>query len=319
MKGTRLFCGLVAAGVIAGAAYGDGFSWKDNEGKYLDLLYGGRRVTRYMYDSDESSEQRAFETYKVFHHVFDEDGRELLTNGPDGENPYPRSVRYPHHRGIFIGWSKLRFGGGTYDTWHMSRGVRQVHRKLLERKEGGGKASSTALVHWQNGAGTVMVEEKRTTRVYRPEGATILKMAFETELKAVNDEVYLGGDPEHAGFQYRAGDEVAKGPAAVKARYLFHREGVDPREDEDLPWVAMEYGLNGKRYTVVHINHPGNPKGTVYSAYRDYGRFGAFFKERIEAGGTLSLRYGVVVMQSVMPEREAVEGLYKSYVESVSR
>ena len=63
-----------------------------------------------------------------FHHVFDEKGENLLTNGPDGENPYTKKVTYPHHRGLYIGWNKLQFEGETYDTWHMSNGVRQVHQ-----------------------------------------------------------------------------------------------------------------------------------------------------------------------------------------------
>ncbi|MHC4541591.1 MAG: DUF6807 family protein, partial [Planctomycetota bacterium] len=168
MSWTKLFCGLLAVGIIGGVACGAVFSWKDTEERYLDLLYDGRKVTRYMYDCDESSEQRAFETYKVFHHVFDEKGHNLLTNGPDAENPYTKNVKYPHHRGVFIGWNKLQFEGKSYDTWHMSKGVRQIHQKFLKKKADAEKATSTALIHWKNGEGKVMVEETRTTTVYRP-------------------------------------------------------------------------------------------------------------------------------------------------------
>jgi len=314
MRWTKLFCGLLAVGIIGSVACGAGFSWKDTEEKYLDLLYDGRKVTRYMYDYDESSAQRSFETYKVFHHVYDAKGEKLLTNGPDGENPYSKKVKYPHHRGVFIGWNKLKFEGKTYDTWHMKNGVRQIHQKFLEKKADAQKASSTALIHWKNGAGKVMVEEKRMTTVYRPGGGTIVLLDFETELKAANGEVYLDGDPEHAGFQYRPHDDVSKGPAKDKAKYQFHRAGIDPKKDKDLPWVAMEYGLNGKRYSVLYINHPHNPKGAVYSAYRDYGRFGSFFKKTIEAGKTLTLNYRIIVMESEMPARQVLDKLYKVYI-----
>lgn len=315
MSRTKLFCGLLAVSIIGGVACGAGFSWKDTEGKYLDLMYDGRKVTRYMYDYDEPSEQRAFETYKVLHHVFDEKGEKLLTNGPDGENPYTKSVKYPHHRGIFIGWNKLQFDGKSYDTWHMTSGVRQVHQKFLEKKADAEKASSTALIHWKNGEGKVLLEEKRTTTVYRPDKGTIVLLDFETELKAAKDKVFLNGDPEHAGFQYRAHDDVAKGPVEGKAKYLFHKDGIKPKEDKDLPWVAMEYGLKGKEYSVLHINHPNNPKETVYSAYRDYGRFGAFFTKTIEAGKTLTLNYRIIVIESEMPDREVLDNLYKTYIE----
>ncbi len=313
---TRIVCGLLVVVIVTGCAVakGAGFSWADKQGEYLDLLFGGRKVTRYMYAYGTSSEQRVFETYKPLHHVFDEEGENLLTNGPDGEGPYSRGVKFPHHRGIFIGWSRLTWGGQSYDTWHMSRGVAQVHQKFLEKRTEARKASSTALIHWKSGEEKVMVEEKRRTTVYRPSVETILLLDFETELKAVGGEVYLNGDPEHAGFQYRPHNDVAAGGADVKAKYLFHKDGIDPRKDKDLPWVAMEYGLNGKRYSVQHINHPSNPKGTVYSAYRDYGRFGAFFKHTIPAGETLKLQYRIWVGEGALPERAELASRYSTFI-----
>ncbi len=315
MNQTKLAWALLVAGLIADIGCGAGFSWKDTEGKYLDLLYDGRKVTRYMYDYDESDAQRTFETYKVFHHVFDEKGEHLLTNGPDGENPYAKSVTYPHHPGIFIGWNRLRFGGKSYDTWHMKNGVRQVHQRFLKKQADAEKAIATALIHWKNGQGEVMLEEKRTTTVHRPGDGTVVLLDFETELKAASGEVYLDGDPEHAGFQYRPHDDVSKGPAEVKAKYLFHRQDIQVKKDKDLPWVAMEYGLNGRRYAVQYMSHPDNPNAdAVYSAYRDYGRFGEFFKHSIPAGRTLKLRYRIRVGQGSLPARESLAGQYAAYI-----
>jgi hypothetical protein len=267
-----------------------------------------------MYDYDESNEQQTFETYKVFHHVFDEKGENLLTNGPDGENPYTKEVLYPHHRGIFIGWNKLQFDGKSYDTWHMTNGVRQVQQKFLDNKADAEKAISTALIHWKNGEGKVMVEEKRTMTVYRPGDGTIVQLDFETELNAPNGEVYLNGDPEHAGFQYRPHDGVAKGPAEDKAKYLFNKEGIDPKKDKDLPWVTLEYGLNGRKYSVQYMSDPANPTpDAVYSAYRDYGRFGEFFKQTIPAGQTLKLRYRIRVSEDSLPDRESLAKQYAAF------
>ena len=312
----RVVFGLLVVSVVCGVGFGAGFSWKDTEGEYLDLLYDGRKVTRYMYAYDTSSAQRIFETYKVLHHAFDENGEKLLTNGPDGEKPYLKSVKFPHHRGIYIGWNRLAKAGKIYDTWHMSKGVAQVHQKFLEQKADENKAVSTAFIHWKGGDGKVLIEEKRTVTVYRPMGETILLLEFETELKAAGgEEVYLDGDPEHAGFQYRPHDDVAKGKADVKAKYLFHREGIDPKKDKDLPWVAMSYGLNGKRYSVMYLSDPSNPNAeAVYSAYRDYGRFGEFFKHTIPAGQTLKLRYGIWVGQGDLPERAELERGYQGFI-----
>jgi len=66
---------------------------------------------------------------------------------------------------------------------------------------------------------------------------------------------------------------------------------------------------------VLHTNHPDNPKGTVYSAYRDYGRFGAFFKETINSGETLTLRYQIWVAEGQMPERQMCAGKYSAFVD----
>lgn len=314
MSGTKMVCVWVLVGMIASMACGASFSWKDSEGKYLDLLYDGQKVTRYVYDHDESSDQRTFETYKVLHHLFDETGERLLTNGPDGVNPYAKSVLYPHHRGIYIGWNKLQYEGKSYDTWHMTKGVRQIHQAFLMKRAAVDEGGATGLIHWINGEGKVMVAEERTVTVHRPTRDRIVLLDFETKLKAVNGEVFLGGDPEHAGFQYRAHDDVAKGPAEGKAKYLFHQDGIDPKKDKDLPWVAMSYGLNGKQYRVLYMSHPDNPTTeAVYSAYRDYGRFGEFFTHTIPSGETLTLKYRIQVAQGTLPDRTVLKGLYETY------
>ena len=295
----------------------DVFSWKDKEGEYLDLLFDGRKVTRYMYALDRSTKQRVLETYKTFLHVFDAEGENLLTNGPDGLHPYlTNKILYPHHRGIFIGWNRLEFGGKRYDFWHMGeQGRVQKHQKFSELAAGPVLAKSNSLVHWNNKNGETIIAEQRETTVFRQLDPTVLLLEFRTELKAVSGDVFLDGDPEHAGFQYRPHDGVAKGAKDVKATYLFHKEGINPKQDKDLPWAGMSYGLNGRRYSVQYMDHPGNPKPVIYSAYRDYGRFGAFFKKEISAGETLTLRYHIWVIEGEMPDRQEMASKYSAFVD----
>ncbi|MHC4642646.1 MAG: DUF6807 family protein [Planctomycetota bacterium] len=290
------------------------FSWKDEEGEYLDLLFGGRKVTRYMYAYDTSTPQRVFETYKPLHHVFDTQGKNLLTNGPDGEHSYTKKIKYPHHRGIFIGWNRLEFGGQRFDLWHMS-GVAQVHQKFLEMAAGPVLARSVSLINWNDKGGEAMIAERRQVAVFRQSEPTVLLLEFQSELKAVRADVFLNGDPEHAGMQYRAQNDVATGGNQVKATYLFHEDGINPKKDADLPWAAMSCGLNGRRYSVQHMNHPDNPKQTIYSAYRDYGRFGAFFKKKINDGDTLTLRYRIWIIEGPMPERVKLAKKYSEFVD----
>jgi hypothetical protein len=293
------------------------FSWRDTEGEYMDLLFDGRKVTRYMYALDRSTKQRVLETYKTFLHVFDAAGERLLTNGPDGLHPYmTNKILYPHHRGIFIGWNRLEFEGKRYDFWHMGeQGRVQKAERFLELTAGPVFARSNSLVHWNSKDGQTIIAEQRKTTVFRQKEPTILLLEFVTELKAVNGDVLLDGDPEHAGFQYRPHDDVAKGGKDVKATYLFHKDGINPKKDKDLPWAAMSYGLNGRRYSVLYMDYPDNPRPVIYSAYRDYGRFGAFFKKKIGAGETLTLRYRLWVVESEMPERQVLADKYSAFVE----
>ena len=58
---------------------------KDTEGKSLDILAGERALVRYMYEYDTSSDQTKHATYKPYLHVFDADGKSLITKGPGGQ------------------------------------------------------------------------------------------------------------------------------------------------------------------------------------------------------------------------------------------
>lgn len=285
------------------------FSWNDNPGEYLDLLFNSRKVTRYMYAYDTSDPNRVHQTCKPYHHVFDAQGENLLTKGPGG--------LYTHHRGVFIGW-RLESGGKKYNFWGMHDGVVQRHQKFLQQTAGPVLAKSKALIHWNDKNGKPVITEQRETTVFRQPNPTVLLLEFRTQLKAVNGDVFLNGDPEHGGFQFRAHNDVAffadPKDKRGKATYLFHEDGIDPHKDYNLPWAAVSYPLNSRRYSVQHMNHPNNPKPTIYSAYRGYGRFGAFFKKKINTGEALTLRYRIWVVESKIPEREKMASRYLAFV-----
>ena len=299
-----------------------GFSWKNEASNFLDLLFRERPLTRYMCARDTSNEQREHETYKVYHHVFGLGGRDFITKGPGG--------LYTHHRGIFLGWSQLRFEDKPYDFWHM-KGVQQVHKGFQQMCSGPVMARSVSEVHWNGPDGNAIVLERRQTTFLRPNADSFLIMDLCSELQAPRGDVTLDGDPEHAGFQFRANNEVAERAQAIakskkdgdqaavesehQTRYFFHEEGIDPRKDMNLPWVAMTFVAGGKQYYVQHMNHPSNPRPTVYSAYRDYGRFGAFAKAKIAQGDRLKLRYRLVIGECPMPSRETMNSAYSVYAD----
>jgi hypothetical protein len=294
------------------------FSFSDKPGDYLDLLFDGRKVTRYMYAYDNSTPERLQQTNKPYHHVFDAKGEKLITHGPPGG-------LYPHHRGIFIGWHDVEFEGKKYDFWAMTGGWRdtlptvQVHRKFLDKTAGPVLASSQMLVHWNDANDNTIITEQRKVTVFAQEAPTILLLDFCSELKAVAGDVFLNGDPEHGGMQYRPHNDVAAGSKTAEgggtATYLFHKDGIDPHKDQNLPWTAMSYPLADQFFSVQHIDHPDNPNPTLYSAYRNYGRFGAFFKRKLNAGETVSARYRIWVGQGQMPPREEMSARCSAFAE----
>ena len=290
---------LAAAGSAVAA---DGF--KDHPGSHLDILHNGKPLVRYMYAYDLSSPQRRVESYKPWHHVLDPAGKDVITKGSGG--------KFTHHRAIYIGWSKLAHGGKSHDLWHMKSKAAQVHKGFLKQEAGPQRSVLSSRIHWLTTDGaTLAIDEVRTVTVHHGDKKAHLLLDFETELKAVNGDVHLKGDPEHAGFQYRPHNDVVKNKSA---RYTFHGDGIKATKDKDLPWVAMTYQLRGQKYTVQHMNHPSNPKGTRYSAYRDYGRFGAFFEKPIKDGDALKLKYRIRVTLGDAPERAALAKQYDSYV-----
>ena len=85
----------------------------------------------------------------------------------------------------------------------------------------------------------------------------------------------------------------------------------------NMPWAAMSYGLNGKKYTVQHLNWPDNPKPYHYSAYRTYGRFGSFSAHELKKNETLQLSWRIIVQESEMLTRKALQKRYDQYASGV--
>jgi hypothetical protein len=276
---------------------------KDHPGSHLDICVNGQPLVRCLYAYDTSSAEARHETYKVFHHVMDTCGKETITKGPGG--------KFTHHRGLFIGFSRLQHEGKRHDTWHMGGSAAQVHQEFTKEEAGDDKTTVASKIHWLGSDGeTLLLEETRTVTVHHVDDVYAL-IDFTSELTAVNGDVEVRGDPEHAGMQYRPHNGVAENKSA---RYFFHAEGIDPRKDRDLPWAAETYELRGKLWSVQHMNHPDNPEGTVYSAYRDYGRFGAYPTKVIPDGETLTLRYRIRITPGEAPTREAMAAEYEKFV-----
>ncbi len=292
---------VISASFVFSAEAEEATSFKLEEGKHLDFIVNGKPLVRYMFAFEDSNAESLHKTYKPYHHVFDTAGKEFITKGPGG--------RYTHHRGIFIGFAKLGHGGKRYDHWHM-KNVNMVHQSFATKEADDDQATATSIIHWNDPKGNPILEEERTLTVHVTDDAHLLA-DWHSTLKAVNGEVELKGDPEHAGMQYRPSNEVAENKSA---KYTFHADGISPQKDRDLPWVAMTYKLGDKFYNVQHMRHPDNPSNSVYSAYRDYGRFGNYFVHTIPDGESLKLRYRIRIAKGTAPSRETLAAQYEAFV-----
>ncbi len=121
----------------------------------------------------------------------------------------------------------------------------------------------------------------------------------------------LGGDPEHSGVQYRPANELD----STKTVYFLPKEHPNAHKDLDYPWLGETYFLNGKKYSVVDLNHPANPKKTRFSAYRDYGRFGAYPAATVTKVKPLELNYRFIVLDGEMPSAATIQKWWDDYAQ----
>ncbi len=275
---------------------GQGFRWRDAAPDLLELRHGDRPVLQYVHPAlDDATPQRRESTYKVFHHLFDPAGRQLLTKGPGG--------LYTHHRGIFYGFNKVVYGDAQQvDIWHCSGQTHQAHGGTLDVAEGPVCGRHRVLVEWRGKAQTLFAREERELTVWSLPGGTLVQ--FASRLRSVAGRVTLDGDPQHAGFHFRAAQEVAE---RTKGETVYLRpDGRDrpgatrnwpgQKTHVNLPWDAMSFTIGGQRYTVAYLDRPQNPKEARYSE-RDYGRFGSYFVADCDENRTLDVAYRLWVQE----------------------
>ncbi len=278
------FAALFAAAITVTHAVRAADGWSFSEGKgFRDLQFNGATVLRHMNEWDPA---RRDETYKPFTHVFDFAGKAPITKGAGGS--------YPHHRGLFIGWRKTTLAGKSYDFWHCQNVIRR-HMKYLPEQEKADAASATmaSVTEWPAPAGEVVVRETQTITATKPsEGKLVMDIRF--KLEAPGGPVTLDGDVQHAGFHFRAAEEVST--RAKETAYILPEGAVKKGGDvfEQCKWVVCQFSIGGSRYAVAHFSAPENPTPLQYST-RAYGRFGAFSKTAIPADEPLTLRYRVII------------------------
>ena len=310
-------------GLLAGDASASGFAWEEPAGDHVDLQFNGKPVLRYMMPTlDESSDEKRSETFKPYHHVFSPDGKTLLTKGPGG--------LFPHHRGLFYGFNKITYGDGKKcDIWHCTDKTFQSHEEIIEEQADGDSASQVVAIDWHGKDGEVFAHERREIDVTRAEhdGVEGWQIDFSSHLETADGKpIRLDGDPQHAGFQFRATQRVPDETA--DQTYYVRTDGIgkpgdyrnwgdkansptDDKECENRPWNALSFVVDKQRYTVLYLDSTENPKPARYSE-RNYGRFGSYFATDVTKDAPLDVKYRIWVQPGEMTVEEC-EALYQQF------
>jgi hypothetical protein len=280
------------------------FQWRDIPGKQAELSLGERPVLRYMYEKlDTSSEARRDETIKPYHHVFDPEGDTLITKGHGGQ--------YTHHRGLFFGFNKVTYDGDKpADVWHCRNGESQQHIAELAPQSGPVLGRHSVKIEWRGRQDDVFAVEYREVTAYNTPGGTLID--FVSHVETTGGEVKLDGDPQHAGFHFRASNDV--GAKTAKQTYYLRPDGQGkPGETRnwpghkrhvDLPWNAMSFVVGEERFTALYLDKPTNPKEARFSE-RDYGRFGSYFEYTLTKDKPLAVHYRVWVQRGEISGEQA--------------
>ena len=280
------------------------FSWHNHPGKHSVLKIGKRPVLDYMYEQvDNSSEKRRGETYKVYHQVYDPSGEVIVTKGPGG--------LFPHHRGLFYGFNRISYGDGQKaDTWHCKKNESIGHDATISVDVGPVIGRHRVALRWHGQDGEVFAREQREMTVYNVEGGNMIE--FASKLSSEVGPVRLDGDPQHAGFQFRASQHVpdhtkhltyyvrpdGKGEPG-KFRNWNHDVSKRDEKTVDLPWNALSFVIGDQRYTCCYLDRPENPKEARFSE-RDYGRFGSYFEYDLDKDNDLELNYRIWLQNGEM-------------------
>jgi hypothetical protein len=259
--------------------------------------------------------------FKPYLHVYGEEGQLLTNAGLDAAGK--PAGKFPHHRGIFIGWNKITSDLGSFDLWHFNNGGQMELSRFELLKATDSDATLVALITWRGGkkdadGSDLLLNERRTLKISRPEGRrTQIDARF--ELTAARD-LKLDGDLQHAGIHFRAADEVAthnletvyvSDPEDKETKSRNWKPGPPKKDKEgkeiaspkfaigNLNWCRLIFPIGERWYAASELNAPSNPIEEL--SWRDYGRFGFFFKKSLKKGERLAVDYRFFVEPAEAP------------------
>jgi len=269
----------------------------DLPGRRIEIRLDSRLIAALIYGEGQA---------KVYLHVYGDEGEPLTNSGLTSDGK-PFGL-YPHHRGIFIGWNRIRSALGVDDLWHMT-GTQIKLQRLEEVRTSNEGATIVATITWHSAkkdekGSDLLLTEKRKIVVSRPRDKWTQIDAIFT-LTAERD-LTLDGDCHHAGIHFRAANEVAE--RRQETSYLW--EPQLPTDggrvvSKELKWARLVFPIGKSWYACTILNAPTNP--TEELSWRDYGRFGFFFRRSLRKGESLTVHYRFVIERIDGPERTQEE------------
>jgi hypothetical protein len=296
---------------FAGSIMKQGYFWDEPAGKGATTLHHNgvsQPVLTYVHPIlDETDAKTREQTYKPFHHVHSPDGKRIVTKGPGGQ--------YTHHRGIYFGFNRITYGDGLKcDVWHCGKPAHQAHENVLSSETGYVLGRHRVQIGWHGAKGEKFAEEQRELTVYNVAGGQFIEFASLVK-SADGNPIKLDGDPQHAGFHFRADNEVSE--KTKSQTYYLRPDGqgkpgetrnwdAKKREPKAVnePWKVMSFVLGETRYSALYLDHPGNPK-EARSSERDYGRFGSYFEYEITKEKPLRVNYRLILKEEEFTAEEA--------------
>jgi hypothetical protein len=251
----------------------------DLPGRRLDVTQDGVLRARFIYGEGQ---------IKPYLRVQGENG--------DGLNEWDAKQKFPHHRGIYIGWNKIASDLGNFDLWHFNNGGKMSVAKFEKMEGGKDSATIVALIEWRgakaDAAGSdLLLTETRTMTISRPaDGKTQVDAQF--ALKSARD-LMLGGDLQHAGIHFRASASVLERTKDTSYVWEPDLPGSGGKvASKEMKWARLTVPMGERWYHVTQFNAPTNPVDEL--SWRDYGRFGFFFAKELKKDAALTVRYRFV-------------------------
>lgn len=252
---------------------------------------------------DDSTDELRQDTNKVYTQVYDFSGEYFVTKGLGG--------KYPHHRGLFIGWQDTKVGDKTYNTWVQTDHY-QVHVDWINMEDGAEEASASQVIDWRDAkTHAPFIRERRTVRA-KPGQDGIRIIDFTSTLMALDSDIELRGDLHHAGMQIRLANEVSEHEETTE--YTLP-EGTELREGNGVAgawWALCSAQVRGQRVWMMHMTPPDHPAGAPVYSIRPYGRFGAFTEPNLSQGKPLTLTYRIIMSPEELTKADC-DKLYQQY------